>query len=287
MKELFVSDRKGYFYTTEMYNHYVSMYDFLKEHGLNNDFQFVCIDIEHDPETAFKEMNKILAKYNAAELLRLFEGYQELFDKLDIGREKDLSKLSMMSEEIKIEIEHSDMDELDRFSLVHMMDNLMNYLTVGKMASRDRNEYNKRRDEIMYSNFVALRDRYPNARYFGNLDWAHVFQKDYNDTNWLGCYLSEDEKVVSFIIRYKNSRKMDKKHVKQNYLRMLSDPLNLMSDYRDHPIYFFNLDKDDSPFKENLMFVKSDPNDNTTDYFQYMFLVNGGRASEPYNKKIY
>ena len=71
----------------------------------------------------------------------------------------------------------------------------------------------------------------------------------------------------------------DKPYLNKHFTK-IDDPLRLMSKYQENKIYLFNLDKEKSPFNENLLFLKSNPKDDTTDYFQYMYIINRGRKAE-------
>lgn len=285
LEELFVSKEKSFFHTIENYYKWQNLYRFFKENKINNDFRIIGIDLEQDKEFTYRQVEKILMNYSndkSSELLRLLESYKEAYNKLDLGKSIDLSPLNNIREEINIVVQNSTMDNIDRFSLVHMLKNLNNYVVWKKDSGA--NAKNEFRDEVMYDNFEALRVKDSNTKYFGKFGSNHVLQNKFN-IKWFGSYLSENDKVISLLIRYKNSWRMSRNNPYSiRYFTRIDDPLLLMSKYKENNIYLFNLDKEGSPFKENLLFLDSSYKEKTTDYFEYLIIVNRGRKSEHFIK---
>ncbi len=156
------------------------------------------------------------------------------------------------------------------------------------------------RDHMMFQNLLSLRTIYDINRFYAQVGAKHGFTKRLNNEyRSFSAYLNHDlvspykDRVTSIMLFYKDSSylvpvvidtkpyyKIErvKRSYKTNNLDIFSDKLTMIS-----------LNKNLSPYTEKLIWYhsyKTYKEDVTTDYYQYIIVLNGSKAASPIDDSL-
>lgn len=265
------------------YNHWRHLYKFNNELSKKDRINIVGIDIEHQPKNAFKYIGHVTKDRNK---LKNINRYIEVSQANDITDEE----IEEIAKNIKKDLEDNEIiykDELkeDYFKIKHISNNLLN-----KIEVYSSNNFNGVRDKKMYENFLTISKHLKEDKYFGQIGLSHIFQRGFPYENWFGALLNKEgskykNKIVSIAYAYTDSRYLYPT-TRRNYSSSI-DTLDLSviesENFIDNKYTLLKLNGDKSPFDKSLSWPLSHkfPEEGvTTDYFQYLLIINGSEEME-------
>lgn len=247
------------FYTLEEYQFYQKLYIYNKNKSKEEKIKIYGIDIEHSLEST-------LYFYN-------------YYTNSSVDKVEEILKLSF-SDPI----------------LIHLQKSLTDYYNFYQTLNWQK------RDLAMYHNYLFLKQTFNIDKFYSQLGAKHSY-RDLLSDNFMSFtyFLSHDltspvkDKVLSIHIFYKDSKCLEvgkvnsetiykkvftRKTYKTDNLSVLKKAFNLI-----------NLQRENSPYMKELIWYNTSENNKnkvTTDYYQYIILINNSEASTPLdNSKTY
>lgn len=286
---------KGTFaWNKDSYNHWKELYEYNNTLPEDKKIKVVGVDIEHQLENAFWYMNSVLpAKESPKEIedfineLKLIEKEEKIINEDEIKAfsknfKKDIAKNENIYKEYLGE-------NFFGFKLVN--DNILY-----RFEAYNSKHFNKIRDKRIYENFKKVYESFPKGKYYGQWGLNHVFQKEQDNTKWLGAAMNNEDsvlkdKVLSIVYVYNNCKFMNRDN-KGNGTYFISDMnssnenADILNDISENDVTIFKLNNKNSPFSKELIWpfiYRSPKNGVTTDYFQYIIMIKNSGPTEPLN----
>jgi hypothetical protein len=143
------------------------------------------------------------------------------------------------------------------------------------------------RDKIMFENFSKINTYFPEGKYYGQFGMHHVFQSQCSNVNWLASLINNSKyynKVLSIIYIFNqpelyrsNIHESDNKN--NNIFLYYFNRSNMQ--FQDPKYILVKLNAKNSPYSRSLIWYTENswhyqkPNEGvTTDYFQYVLVIN-------------
>ncbi|MDF2700291.1 MAG: hypothetical protein K0Q49_1849 [Haloplasmataceae bacterium] len=205
---------------------------------------------------------------------------------------------------IGIDIEHSIDSYQYLFNLNILELDLLNHLKVNK-ENRDLlyndAEFNwQLREDKMYLNYLSLSKIYQVDQFYGQFGTMHCFKNIINDDfKSLAYLLSHDElsnvkdQTIVIITLYNKSHYLQEFNSNKLVHYSYKDITNYLSNSIDYfektEFMLFKLNQNNSPYQDNLIWlfdhykIKNEKTV-TTDYFDYIILINHSSAAKPLEK---
>lgn len=169
----------------------------------------------------------------------------------------------------------------------YVKDNLLNMAEVV-----NSNNYSGTRDGKMYENFLDVSKTLGKAKYFGQLGLSHAFQRGMPYVDSFASLLNKEGspfkgQVISLVYVYEKCKFFNPTK-DRNYVSDISTLDWSMADFQRYiksKHTLIKLNQKNSPFKEDLIwpFEHKFPEEGvTTDYFQYMIIVNESEEMEAF-----
>lgn len=253
------------FYTKEEYNFFIKLYDYNKSLSDNNKIKIVGIDIEHS--------------YNGV-----------------------LYYLSYLNEKKKlINFKINQLDDLNFDGNVLNIDEKI-LLRVIRNINYNKNFYNELdwqyREKKMYQNYLFLQDVYNINKFYAQFGLMHCFKEiTGNNFKSIVYFLDKEGKskvknnVLVIASIYKNCKYIDSIQYNnlfyyKKYIINKSYRGNNFNKYQD--VLLFKLNDSLSPYNNELKWFidRYEPLSDkvTTDYFEYILLINDSQPSTPMEK---
>ena len=282
LKEIYMPLKGTDAYNKDDYEHWKEVYGFNMTLERDRRISVIGIDIEHQLDNAFKFMKDFPSVVGESKIIKGIDRGDKIIP------DDELKSLCEGINERLNESEGLCRDLLGESYLgfKHVNQNLLNMLEV-----YSSNNFNGVRDQKMYLNFIRLSERLPKGKFFGQIGLSHIFQRPFPYVNWFGAYLNDDKskfkgKVLSIAYAYHNCSYLYPT-IRKNYISSI-DTLDLsieeFKQFVSEGYTLFRLNGENSPFKEELIWPlvhKMPEKGVTTDYFQYLVIINGSQAMEP------
>lgn len=286
---------KGTFYwTKESYEHWKKVYEFNKTLPEDRKIQVIGIDIEHQPENALRYMISVLPKKEVpAEIASKIKELNDIYNSVAEGISN--YKLIVFSEDLR-----GDMQEKESIYKQYLGENLFGFKLVNdnilyrnEAYSANGNDFNKVRDKRIYENLMHVYETLPKAKYYGQWGLNHIFQKEQSGVKWMAAAMNEkdsvlENKVLSIAYIYRDCEVMTR-NPDNTYSKSSTSgyDINGFSLYSKKNCTIFKLNNESSPFSRNLIWqIYDKPSSGvTTDYYQYIVLIEDSKATEPLNDK--
>ena len=165
---------------------------------------------------------------------------------------------------------------------------------IRNLRDRDRaapghGDFDRIRDRAIYDNFLALSGRLPAGSLYGRIGFAHVAQHAYQGKHWLSYFLNRPPsrwagRVVGIWPLYRQSRRLAILNHHTGAIdcsddSILTEPFGRAA---ESDITLFKLTGSDSLFSRHLFIPGGADGGVTTDYFQYVVLMNNASAATPW-----
>ncbi len=146
------------------------------------------------------------------------------------------------------------------------------------------------RSERAFANLLNLLEELEDEKFFGQWEELNVFQKPYRKVEWLGARLDDSNspfagKVMSLWYVYHDSFQMqpfspgEEVQFDSGYI---IENLEEIVEISPGEISLFQLNAPDSPFSRAPYFLREQIDGVLTDYFQYIFLIQGSPPTRPF-----
>ncbi|QVK16945.1 hypothetical protein KHQ81_08535 [Mycoplasmatota bacterium] len=257
LNQIFSFYKGSTFCTQEEYQFYQKLYHYNKNLNEHEKIRILGIDIEHSLDSAIYFFNYYM--------------------KEDI---KDIDSIINLSSN----------DPL----LIHIKNNII----ASKSFYENLNW--QERDLAMYQNYLFLQSYYDFDGFYAQLGAKHGFSDLLNDQfESFTYFLNHDETspvnnaVISIMIFYKDSECLEIYSIKSTFIyknekiKKTYKTNNL--DVFSKNLVFIHLNGNDSPFNKHLVWYHQRDNDCekvTTDYYQYMLIINHSKAATPIDGKV-
>lgn len=177
-------------------------------------------------------------------------------------------------------------DNIGRFELA--VQNLMDTVSVNL-----NDNYYAEREKLMYANFLSAYNNDPQGKYFGHFTMEHIYQRNVkigelaNADRFATLLVQEDspvrDRVISIAAMYHDSEfrfyfgRYETYRVMNSYI-VDAVPLlkNVASDYT-----LYKLNGVESPFSWDTFTVNHPSGGVTTDYYQYLLLIQHSQSTSP------
>jgi hypothetical protein len=287
----------------EQYDFVVDIYEYNKQQPEDKQIQFLAIDSDISMNVGFTTLQRFLKdKSIPAELTdqltqisthiqpNVFfpeQATPEVRHYLD-----QLSKDLLSRKDLYENVLRSDYEEFG-----FIVKNMIQGTELIDANNRSNAEFNVIREGVFKENFSHLVKKLPtDTKFFGMWGREHIYLSELTPQGYteqiphLGQILNEEieetkGKVLSIANIYKNSRLYSPSlNVPQSAIEDLSN-INLLSTHAsDHEAMLFKLNHEDSPFHQQTFFVTDRKvKEGTTNYFQYILLIQNSNAASPYH----
>lgn len=180
----------------------------------------------------------------------------------------------------------------DLFGLEMTADNLLTLVKFEKAITNSADDPLpfRIREKAMFDNFMAQYARLPKGKYYGQFGGAHVFLRPHgSDNRPLASYLNEQPdspfrgRVLAIEYEYEQSRVMDN----LNGYKPRDDTYHFFKPQEFNgsgtdDLTLFRLRYPDSPYGKSSDALQHAKDGVTADYMQYVLLIRGSEAAEPY-----
>lgn len=272
------------------FNHWIKLYEFNRSLPKNRRIKVIGVDIEHQPENAFRFMKYILPKGDIPMEIRKMIG--EIKSILN----NDINISDNNIEEFSLKL-NRDLEDKEYTYRKYLGKDYFRFKFVNKnLLHRHKvyhgNNFNGIRDKKIYKNFLEIEKRLPKGKYYGQWGLSHIFQKPFPYVNWLGARLNGQGsifkgKVLSIAYVYDNCKYLYPTSTK-NYISSINTldlKVKAFSSFIKSGCTLFKLNGKNSPFSKKLIWpiIHKFPKDGvTTDYFQYLMVIKDSDAVEPF-----
>lgn len=277
-------------WTKENRQHFLNLFDYNQSLPEDQQIKLVGIEVEHVPENPLWMMNELIPQADfPIEIAPNLEALQMLHQSGSISY-SDLYAISS-----KIEVDFVDHEQLYQDFFQHNWPDfehiilLTNHTYEAKQLPRENNRFFEERENIIFNSFLKFQKELPAGNWYGQWGSRHIFRHPINELQSIAFKLNKKEqspipgKVLSILYVYQNSS-----HLNNNPYRVQqidSSPFKKEFDLLSLGLYtLFPLKAENSPFEKELIWPiqSSTPTDGvTTDYFQYLLLVDGAEAASP------
>ncbi|CCQ92807.1 hypothetical protein CULT_110045 [[Clostridium] ultunense Esp] len=286
LKEVYISLKGTDAWNKDDYEHWKEVYEFNKGLPKEKRITIVGIDIEHQPENAFKFMDYCISSQYIFKEMEEIANYINLINKRNVNiSSHELIRFceKLVDELVSKEDLYKTLLGENFYGFKHVNRNLLNMLEV-----YSSNNFNGVRDKKMYLNFLELDKRLPKGKYFGQIGLSHVFQKSFPHVTWFGAALNSQKskfkgKILSIAYAYHNCRYLYPT-TRKNYIssiNTLDTTLKAFNYFVNDKYIILKLNGENSPFSQALLWpvVHKFPGEGvTTDYFQYLIIINNSKA---------
>lgn len=276
---------KTYFCTQDHFDFYRKLYKYNQTQQKENRIKIIGADVEHQPILAYAAMYFLIKE---KESLKHLLDIKTLLEKLIVKGEadKDIYSIAQKCNKLLLDEEMGEkvLGEKDFQLLKLINDNILNCKT---LYAAPQNEFNKKRDKVMYDNFRIL-DTDKN-KYFGVWGNFHVWQAPVNGLLPFASYIkankSYSEKILSVMIQYINCM-YSNPHNDYKSEKLENRMFYLQASYQDMlekdkgNLYMYRLNYKNSLFnKMNTNGKKAMPGETLiTDLYQYLITVKNSPA---------
>ena len=289
IKKIYSYLRGTYAYNKTRYQKLKELRNYYKNLPEGDKFEYLGIDIEHQLQSAFWYMNTLLPEKSIPERIRpVIIRLQQIHKKRQYNREE----IKKLSRNIKESIENNSKLYKDYLGKFYWEFKLVNHNIQNRFLAYEGDNFNEIRDRAIYNNFMTVYPYLEKGKFYGMWGDAHTYQKKFNNVDYFASLLTKtpefNDDILSIKIHYRHCKRM----VRNPYdIRSLNsrDPFNITNDIAvDTKGALIKLNSEDSPFegRDYILvgsFFKIFKN-STTDYIQYLILLNEGIATEPFEK---
>jgi hypothetical protein len=289
--------------TKEQYDFVVGIYEYNKQQPKEKQIQFLAIDSDISMNVGFTTLGRFIKDKNIpAELT-------DQLAQLSTHIQPDVFFPKQATPEVRNYLDQLSKDLLSRKNLYEqalgsdykefsfIVENMIRGIRLIDANNRSNAEFNVIREGVFKDNFSHLVKRLPtdDAKFFGLWGREHIYLSELTPQGYteqiphLGQILNEEieetkGKVLSIAFAYKNSRLYSPSlNVPQSAIEDLTH-INLLTTHaKDQDAMLFKLNHEDSPFHQKTFFVTDRKvKEGTTNYFQYMILIQNSKAASPY-----
>lgn len=276
---------KTYFCTQEHFDFYRKLYKYNQNQQQEKRISIVGADVEHQPILAYAAMYSIIRE---KEDLNSLSDIKILLEKLVLKGEmdKDIYSIAQQCDKLLFDEEMGEslLGKKDFQLLKLINDNILNCKT---LYGSPQNEFNKKRDKMMYDNFRIL-DNDKN-KYFGIWGHFHVWQFQVNGLLPFASYIkankSYSDKILSIMVQYINCMYANPQRDYEPE-KIENKMFYLQASYQDKlekdkgNLYIYKLNYKNSIFnKMNINGKKAKPGETfITDLYQYLITVKDSPA---------
>lgn len=274
-------------WSKETYQFYERIYQYNQGLPREQRIIMVAIDIEHQPQTAVNYLRRLAREAGPAP--SSLAG-PELLARPPQGDVRLLTKALLEDLEIN-ERQYRLWLGREFFSFQLTVKNIQHSLASN---ADDRKDFDRIREEAIYSNFLAVANHLPQGKFFGQWGMEHVYQR-LADT-YMGqqprlAMLAKDDyespvwgRVLSMAIIYgPESRAMSwGRDYGIGAVHQQFKDIKPIIQAAQGQITLFSLQETGSPFAQDLYIVRRPLQGGvTTDYFQYVIVIPRGTPAEP------
>ncbi len=291
-------EAKGTFYANQnFYEFYQKLYAYNQTLSADDKIRFVSVDVEHQ------------YKYSHAMLLNILgESLQNKKDSLPFIKYCFAHDPEKTGEYQQIYKNYWAEWQKDSFNLKkHFKGNFLtvNYLikNINRKFIANADKKDLARDSLMYENFKERTTGLDIAhrKIFGFMGIDHCYLSTAQNAKYFGAYLQKEAlKTTSIIMLYSNSETLIPTHYLPKFLRFFygkkpyfttkmrsndrfferQKHIDILKDAAQSNITLFDLNKKDSPFKQQSLFVDDLKTEKpTTDFFQSVVLIRNSPAA--------
>jgi hypothetical protein len=286
----------------EQYDFVVDIYEYNNQQPKDKQIQFLAIDSDINMNVGFTTLQRFLKDKNIpAELTDQLTQISTLIQPNIFFPEQAVPEIRNYLYQLSTDLlsrknlyEKVLGSDYEEFSFI--VTNMIQGTELIDANYRSNAEFNVMREGVFKENFSHLIKKLPtDAKFFGLWGREHIYLSELTAQGYteqiphLGQILNEeiDEtkgKVLSIANIYKNSRL---------YSPSLNGPLaadedltdiNLLTPHaKDQEAMLFKLNNEDSPFHHQTFFITDRKvKEGTTNYFQYIILIQNSNAASPY-----
>lgn len=269
--------------TEEDYGLWLKVREGILDGTLPADLEVVGIDFETSLPMALQQLNRLTGDgYEAQDpaLMDLLkaarnEYYDEVFVRLKVKEALANFKSSTSADRQTL--------GSDSKSVLHILDGIAAALEASD--EKDDLAYNKLRSNFMTKTLNAHVQAHEGERYFGQINSLFTMQSEHMGNKWLAAALLEENKLnmLTVLLSYEECERL---------VRVQSVPDKLKLDlfaFDDKgvlnalgkPFTLIEINKEDSPFREENIIFESDFEQPPTEYFQYLIVLNRMSAETP------
>lgn len=277
-------------WSKESYEFWVKLKAYNDSLPVGHKITVIGIDLEHQAKAAYEYIQSIIPKEEVpAEIASQIALLGQDVNNLERDAIQDI--LSVIKKDIysKDSIYKGYLGS-SMFQFKMVVDNL--YSTIEIYA--DDKTFNKRREERIFKNFLAVYDYYPKAKYYGQWGLDHVFQKKCDtymgDVDRFAMRANSAAsptkgKVLSIAYGFIDSEYMrsGEKYSVGKSNQNISD-IKYINKYLKSKYTLFKLNDKESPLDQYPYFVFKSTGGATTEYYQYLLVIKKGRATQPFQQ---
>jgi len=277
-------------WSKENLEHYRNLYDYNQDLPANERIRLIGIEIEHVPENPLWMMHELLGEGPFPE-----EIGASLFSIDSLYNAPSLNYNALYQVSFPIEGTftekkefYQDYFEEDWDDFEHIIQ-LTNRTYEAKQLPRNDNSFFEAREDLIFENFLRFYQLLPPGRWYGQWGSRHIYQHPIEEMESIAQQLhTKDDsplkgKILSLMYIYQGSTFLN-----NNPYRVQPMPPPVFEKYFESlslgAFTLFPLSGPMSPFSQSLIWPVSTatPTDGvTTDYFQYLVLVDGSEAVQP------
>ncbi len=289
LDDLFRPFRGTLGWSKEHVQHYINIYNYNKTLPADKKIKVVGLEVEHAPENALRMMHELIGgREIPVELNSYLSPLNSLFQKTGFSY-RELNQLTKPIEDA--------FGSLGPTFIEFFGSNWSDFKQIIELSNRtyeakflnDKNQFFTAREALIFQNFQKFHDEFPEGNWYGQWGSRHIHQHLIEELESIAHKLDTKDaspikgKILSIAYIYQNSS-----HLKNDPYR--SNPINNVTFKRDFellslgPFTLVPLNLEDSPFRKGLIWPmnSSTPTDGvTTDYFQYLVLMDGTEAASP------
>lgn len=270
--------------TKDHYNQWKELYEFNKTLPESRKIQVVGVDIEQQPENAFKYMYAVLPQKEVPEeIVDIINELKVIYEEKKFNE----NEIKELCENLKKDIEDNRIiyeEYLDSnfFGFMLVNDNILcKFQAYDASAENDPAEIREKR---IYENFKQVCDRLPKGKYYGQWGACHVYQKQTDDVKCIAAAMNDEDsslkvEIITIIYVYDNCTYMKKDKKRDNNLiyfvssmHNFNSELDTISNFAKDGCTLFKVNGNNSPFENELIWPLNGydklKDGVTTDYFQ-------------------
>jgi hypothetical protein len=290
LDELFKPFRGTLGWTKENREHFIKLFQYNQSLPVTQRIQVVGIEIEHVPENPLWMMNELMPEENIPTAISAHLQALQAMHQTGSVRYSELYGISsQIEEDFKDQAPlYQDFFQQNWPDFQHIIQ-LTNDSYEAKQLPRDNNRFFEERENIIFRNFQKFYQNSPKSKWYGQWGSRHIHQHPISELQSIAYKLSQDpqspipSQVLSILYIYQNSAHLNNNPYRVKQLN--SSPFKKEFELLSLGIYtLFSLMEDQSPFQKDLIWLthSNTPTDGvTTDYFQYLLLVDGAEAARP------
>jgi hypothetical protein len=286
----------------EQYDFVVNIYEYNKQQPEDKQIQFLAIDSDINMNIGFTTLQRFLKDKNIpADLTDQLTQINTLIQPNIFFPEQATPEIRNYLDQLSTDLLsrknlYEKVLESDYEEFAFIVKNMIQGTELIDANNRSNAEFNVIREGVFKENFSHLVKKLPTvAKFFGLWGREHIYLSELTAQGYseqiphLGQILNEQidatkGKVLSIAYAYKNSRLYSPSSTgPQSAVEDLSH-INLLTTHaKDQEAMLFKLNHEDSPFHQQTFFITDRKvKEGTTNYFQYMILIQNSKAASPY-----